>query len=162
MASKESDLVYAGFWQRFGAALLDTLLIYLIMFSLLLLVYGTVYLDDPSANWGLAQVLISYGLPITLTLLFWIKKAATPGKMAIGATIVDARTGEQPTTGQFVIRYFAYIVSTLPLFLGYLWVVFDSRKQAWHDKLAGTVVVQRKAGASDPVRFETPQTTPTA
>lgn len=160
MTSKQSDLVYAGFWQRFGASFLDGILLYLVMFALLLLAYGTSYLDDPAANWGFAQVLISYGLPITLTLIFWIKKAATPGKMAIGATIVDAHTGEQPTTRQFVIRYFAYIVSTLPLFLGYLWVVFDSRKQAWHDKLAGTVVVRRKDGASDPVRFEKPQATP--
>ena len=47
-------------------------------------------------------------------------------------------------------------LSSLPLFLGFLWIVFDSRKQGWHDKLAGTVVVQRKGGATDQVRFEQP------
>jgi len=154
MHPTESDLVYAGFWRRFGAAVIDSILIYLVMFALLLSVYGTVYLEDPRANWGFADGLITYGLPIALTLAFWIKKAATPGKMAIGAKIVDARTGGQPSTKQFVIRYFGYILSTLPLFLGYLWVVFDSRKQAWHDKLAGTVVVRRKTGATEQVRFE--------
>jgi uncharacterized RDD family membrane protein YckC len=157
MASKDSELVYAGFWYRLGAILLDSLLIYLLMFALLLLVYGMIYLDDPKAYWGPADALISYAMPPALILSFWIAKGATPGKMAVGATIVDARTGGHPTPSQFVIRYFASILSALILCLGYLWVVFDARKQSWHDKLAGTVVVRSKAGAADQVTFETPQ-----
>lgn len=85
---------------------------------------------------------------------FWLYKLATPGKMAIGATIVDARTGRRPSAGQLVIRYFGYIVSTLPLGLGLIWVAFDSRKQGWHDKLAGTVVVRRGSGGEVPVVFD--------
>jgi uncharacterized RDD family membrane protein YckC len=157
MASKDSELVYAGFWYRVGAILLDSLLIYLLMFALLLLVYGMIYLDDPKAYWGPADALISYAMPPALILSFCIAKGATPGKMAIGATIVDARTGGHPTPSQFVIRYFASFLSALILCLGYLWVVFDARKQSWHDKFAGTVVVRRKAGAADQVSFETPQ-----
>jgi uncharacterized RDD family membrane protein YckC len=56
-----------------------------------------------------------------------------------------------------LIRYFASILSALILGLGYFWVVFDGRKQSWHDKFAGTVVVRRKAGAADQVSFEAPQ-----
>jgi uncharacterized RDD family membrane protein YckC len=82
--------------------------------------------------------------------------------MAISATIVDARTGGKPSTKQFVIRYLAYGLSFLGLGLGYLWIVFDARKQGWHDKLADTVVVRRKAGASEEVRFEAPLTEPVA
>jgi hypothetical protein len=48
----------------------------------------------------------------------------------------------------------------LPCFLGYLWVVFDARKQSWHGKLADTVVVRRKAGMSEQVRFEKPLNEP--
>ena len=125
--------------------------------SRLRIVYGMIYLDDPKAHWGLADTMISYALPPALILSFWIAKGATPGKMAIGATIVDARTGAHPTTSQFLIRYVASILSGLILCLGYLWVVFDARKQSWHDKLAGTVVVRRKAGAADQVSFEAPQ-----
>jgi uncharacterized RDD family membrane protein YckC len=62
--------------------------------------------------------------------------------MAIGARIVDAKTGGKPATSQLVIRYLGYYVSTIPLFLGLIWVGFDPRKQGWHDKLAGTVVVR--------------------
>jgi len=157
MASKDSELVYAGFWYRCGAYFLDSMLIYLLVFALMLLVYGMIYLDDPQAYWGPAGALISYAMPPALILSFWITKGATPGKMAIGATIVDARTGGHPTANQFVIRYFASILSVLMLCLGYLWVVFDGRKQSWHDKFAGTVVVRRKAGAADQVSFEAPQ-----
>jgi uncharacterized RDD family membrane protein YckC len=62
--------------------------------------------------------------------------------MAVGARIVDARTGGRPSTGQLIGRYFAYYVSILPLMLGFIWVAFDARKQGWHDKLANTVVVR--------------------
>jgi uncharacterized RDD family membrane protein YckC len=162
MTSNESDLVYAGFWQRFGAYFLDGILLYMLTFVLLLVVYGTIYLDDPSAYWGPASLVISYLVPPFLIVMFWVKKSATPGKMAISATIVDARTGGKPSTKQFVIRYFAYGLSFLGLGLGYLWIVFDARKQGWHDKLADTVVVRRKAGASEQVRFEAPLTEPVA
>lgn len=162
MAHPESELIYAGFWRRVGAYLLDTLLIGVLSFVLLLMAYGMSYMEDPNAYWGPMQALISYGLPPALVLLFWIQKSRTPGKMAVAATIVDAHTGAKPSTKQFVIRYVAYIVSALPLCLGFLWIVFDSRKQGWHDKLAGTVVVQRKAGSSEPVRFDAPLTGPAA
>ena len=59
----------------------------------------------------------------------------------ISAVIVDSKTGAKPTTGQFVIRYLGYIVSTVPLCLGFMWVGWHSKKQGWHDIMAGTVVI---------------------
>jgi uncharacterized RDD family membrane protein YckC len=73
--------------------------------------------------------------------------------MAIGARIVDAKTGGKPSFKQEAIRYLGYFVSTFPLCLGLIWVGIDKRKQGWHDKLAGTVVVRRKHGGAEPVRF---------
>ena len=72
----------------------------------------------------------------------------------IVARLVDAKTGEPPSTSQCIGRYFAYFVSTIPLFLGLIWVAFDSRKQGWHDKLAGTVVVRKKNREPMPVSFD--------
>jgi uncharacterized RDD family membrane protein YckC len=60
------------------------------------------------------------------------------------ARIVDANTYGPPSTGKLVGRYFAYLASIIPLFLGFLWIAFDKRKQGWHDKLAGTVVVHHE------------------
>jgi len=85
-------------------------------------------------------------------IIFWIYKSATPGKIATRLTIVDAKTGNKPSTRQFVIRYLGYYVSTLPLLLGFIWVGIDKRKQGFHDKLAGTVVL--RSTKTEPVKFE--------
>ncbi|MNC88285.1 RDD family protein [compost metagenome] len=61
--------------------------------------------------------------------------------MAISAKIVDAQTGGRPATGKLVLRYFAYLASTLPLLLGFVWIAIDRRKQGFHDKIAGTLVI---------------------
>ena len=64
--------------------------------------------------------------------------------MALGVRIVDAADGGRPDTAQFIGRYVASVLSLLALGLGYFWIVVDPRKQGWHDKLAGTVVVRRR------------------
>ena len=76
------------------------------------------------------------------TIWFWLRYLGNPGKMALKLKIVDATTGEKPSPGQAVGRYFAYILATIPLCLGFIWIAFDKRKQGWHDKLAGTVVIR--------------------
>jgi uncharacterized RDD family membrane protein YckC len=105
-------------------------------------IYGRDYWSSTALVQGPADFLINWVLPALAVLLFWIYRQATPGKMAISARIVDAQTGGRPSNGQLVGRYFAYYLSMLPLFLGFIWVAFDPRKQGWHDKLAGTVVVR--------------------
>jgi len=96
--------------------------------------------------------LFQFAVPLTATVWFWIKFQATPGKMATSLRVVDAKTGKPLSIGQAVGRYFAYIVSLLPLGLGIFWIVFDKRKQGWHDKLAGSVVV--RSHAKEAVVFE--------
>ena len=63
--------------------------------------------------------------------------------MAVKIKIVDASTGNPPTLRQLLVRYLASYLSLLPLGLGFIWADFDRRRQAWHDKLADTVVVLR-------------------
>ena len=133
---------YVGFWARVLATLIDSVLIMAITLPPLLAIYGLAYLENNEAVSGLADILISNILPMILVILFWTKKQATPGKMAVSAKIVDAETGGKPSKKQCVGRYFAYILSAIPLGLGFLWVAFDAKKQSWHDKLAGTVVVK--------------------
>jgi uncharacterized RDD family membrane protein YckC len=147
------DLEYAGFWVRVGAALIDTVLICIVIWPVLTAVYGPDYWSGDRLIQGPLDFLVSWVLPAVAVVLFWLARQATPGKMAIGARIVDAKTGGKPTTRQLVIRYLGYYVAMLPLFIGILWVAFDPRKQGWHDKLAGTVVVRRKGGNAAPVRF---------
>jgi uncharacterized RDD family membrane protein YckC len=138
------EVKYAGFWIRTGAAIIDTLLIMLVTLPLLVAIYGWAYFDAEQTGIvaGPADFVISWVLPAVAVIAFWIVKQATPGKMAVSTKIVDAESGKAASTGQLIGRYFAYFAATLPLGLGILWVAFDKKKQGWHDKLAGTVVVR--------------------
>ena len=136
---------YVGFWARVGAAIIDTILAMVIVAPLLTYFYGAEYwIRTGSLIAGPADLLLNWILPAIAVILFWVYRQATPGKMAIGAKIVDAKTLGKPSTGQLVIRYLGYYVSIIPLMLGILWVGFDARKQGWHDKLAGTLVVRSR------------------
>lgn len=147
------QLEYAGFWTRTGAALIDGILILLITVPLLISIYGWEYLETEDLVLGPADFLISWVMPAFATVLFWLYKSATPGKMAVTAQVVDAQTGESISVGQAMLRYLGYFIAMLPLGLGIFWVAFDSRKQGWHDKIAGTVVVKRTRTGPEPVRF---------
>lgn len=148
----EANQEYAGFWIRVGAALIDTLIVLVITWPILGMIYSEAYWLDSSWVKGGWDFLFSYLLPAVAVILFWVYKSATPGKLATRLRIVDARTGGKPSNSQFVIRYLGYYVSVLPLFLGIIWVGIDERKQGWHDKIAGTVVL--KNNLKHPVRFE--------
>jgi uncharacterized RDD family membrane protein YckC len=130
---------YVGFWARVAASLVDT-------FALLFLVVplSVWYFGDGWTNAdGVTAFVINWIAPALLVLVFWLTRSATPGKMAISAIIVDARTLGAPTPRQLMGRYLAYYVSAIPLCLGFAWVAFDARKQGWHDKLAQTVVIRK-------------------
>jgi len=141
-----NEFEYAGFWIRVWAALIDTFIVVLITTPILGALYGWDYGThyDGSTPFRPTEFLISWVLPAIAVILFWRYRSATPGKMVIGARIVDAKSGEAPSTAQLIGRYFAYFVSIVPFCLGLIWVGFDRRKQGWHDKLARTVVVRRK------------------
>lgn len=149
-----AELEYVGFWARVWASLIDTVLMLALLIPLLLAIYGRDQLADGITLSGPANFLLSYVFPAVAIIAFWSTRHATPGKMAIGARIVDAKTGGAPSFAQHLVRYLGYFVSTIPFCLGLIWVGIDRRKQGWHDKLAGTVVVRKKNRGAAPVRFE--------
>ncbi|STR45008.1 RDD family protein [Iodobacter fluviatilis] len=152
---QNQEFEYAGFWVRTGATIIDTILTFLITAPLLISIYGWGYFNGEKADFivGPADFLITWVLPAIAVIVFWKLKQATPGKMAISATIVDATTGKPASTAQLISRYFAYFLAMAPLFLGIVWVAFDRRKQGWHDKLAGTVVIKRANTGPESVKF---------
>lgn len=138
---------YVGFWKRFLATIVDTILLLLVIYPPLIAIYGWGYFDPEKTGIiaGLPDFLLSWVVPFLLVLVFWNWKQATPGKMLVQAKIVDVRTGGKPTMMQWILRYVGYFISAIPLGLGYLWIAFDPRKQGWHDKIAGTVVVNEQS-----------------
>lgn len=146
---------YVGFWARFFAFLVDSLWVGLLLGVVLFALYGdqltalVAMSPDASqetmsaaAEGAIGALLLELFLPAVIFVGFWIWKSATPGKMIVSAKIVDATTLGAPSTGQLIVRYVGYFVSSLLLCLGFLWIAFDARKQGWHDKIAGTVVIK--------------------
>ena len=120
----------AGFWRRFAALFIDGLILAIPNTALILL------LDDQ-----LAQFLT---LIIDITYFAYLEGGATGqtlGKRALGIRVIDLRAGGPIGYGRGVIRYLGRIISTIPLFLGYFWMLWDREKQCWQDKMAGSVVV---------------------
>ncbi|MGH8259772.1 MAG: RDD family protein [Steroidobacteraceae bacterium] len=178
MGGEQPQLEYVGFWARVAASLVDTALLLALSVPLLALLpwrsaglspsalaaqlsggtlaqglaTGSLLSGSPLSS-GAGGLLFDWLLPAAAVIAFWMARQATPGKMLIRARIVDARTGGKPRARQAVARYLGYFVSTIPCGLGLLWVGLDRRKQGWHDKLAGTVVVRPRDRAVEPVRF---------
>ena len=136
------DVEYAGFWIRLGAVLIDLMVMGVVLYIPSTVIYGSEYWVGDQFFYGFWDLIFSYVLPLVGTIWFWLRFSGTPGKMALKLKIVDAGTGNKLTFGQAIGRYFAYILAAIPFFLGYIWVGFDKRKQGWHDKLAGTVVIR--------------------
>jgi uncharacterized RDD family membrane protein YckC len=138
-SSWSSSPDYAGFWARAAAVLIDWLIAIVIIVPVMVVVFGMreVSLDPKEHSWDLLAPLAIAAAVIG----FWRYCGATPGKLALAVKIVDAATGQPPSTGRLVVRFLAYFVSALPFYLGFFWVAIDRRKQGWHDKIARTVVI---------------------
>jgi uncharacterized RDD family membrane protein YckC len=161
---------YVGFWKRFLAFLIDSAVVVVVLSPLMLALYGGGYFGKLGAEWAaltassgdpnadalrildilsrpdsaimaLGDLRVQIGFAVAI-ILFWRFRGATPGKMLIGAKIVTADGLAQPSTGRLIGRFLAYFVSIFPACLGFLWIAFDKRKQGWHDKIAGTVVIR--------------------
>ncbi len=75
---------------------------------------------------------------------FWVYYGASPGMWLFNIRVEDAKTGSNPGWVQSVLRFAMCIVSFAPLMLGFVWMLFNKRRQSWHDIVSHTVVVRRK------------------
>jgi len=94
---------------------------------------------------GAALGVIIFGLGVVVGILwkpfFWSRGGQTPGYKMLGMRVVRARDGGKLSFGSAILREIGYIISSI-FYLGFIWILFDAQKQGWHDKIAGTVVVQ--------------------
>jgi uncharacterized RDD family membrane protein YckC len=74
----------------------------------------------------------------------------TPGKKIANIRVIDFGTGGSIGYGRAIGRYFARILSGIPCYLGYFWMLWDREKQTWHDKLVNCVVVPTDAYPVEP------------
>jgi uncharacterized RDD family membrane protein YckC len=124
--------IYAGFWMRFAAWIIDVIIL-----GIVGAVLGLVLGDGPEVS--LLSILIGF----VYTVGFWVAEGATPGKMALGVRIVSDN-GDPISPGQAIGRYFAQILSALILFIGFFMIGWTKKKQGLHDMLAGTVCIKTR------------------
>jgi uncharacterized RDD family membrane protein YckC len=124
----------AGFWIRFAAALLDGILIGVAVS----IVGGILGMDTNGTNFlQLLAGIAYYGV------LEGGDTGQTLGKKVCGIRVVDASSGRPGIgVGRGIGRYFARWLSAIVFLLGYFWMLWDPKKQTWHDKLVSTLVVK--------------------
>jgi uncharacterized RDD family membrane protein YckC len=140
---------YAGFVTRLSAFFIDRLIV-AVFIAIVTAVVGFVIQSLQVNQWlGIedwSQWLVR-GLLAAFTFLTyfvydvgcWLLAGQTPGKRLMGLLVVQT-DGQRLRLGAAIRRWLGYYLSAI-LFLGFLWVLIDSRRQALHDKLAGTLVV---------------------
>ena len=136
------EIKYVGFWSRTAAALIDSIWLYGLMYLFLYLIVGPKIFSLDS-EYSVTRFTFEYLIPLVIVMIFWVTKSATPGKMLFNMKIVDADTLEKVSAPRLLLRYMAYFISMLPIFLGIMWVGWDKKKQGWHDKIAKTVVISK-------------------
>lgn len=138
---QEFALEYAGFWIRVGAALIDFIILASIMYTIYYTIFKTTALIIPSTLFIHIFSSIFWLFHIAYFVGFWIWRGQTPGKIITGIKVI--RTDSSPVDWRYaLIRYLGCIASAIILFIGFIWIAFDKRKQGLHDKLADTYVVK--------------------
>ncbi len=145
---------YGGFWRRGVALFIDNLILNFIFYLLVLLELQlplSPYGDRPglpAGFWGLVNGPFIMGHFAIFTLIsvayftyFHGAMGQTPGKILLQLKVIR-KTGKDLTYGIAFLRWLGYIISGTVFYLGFIWAAFDGRKQGWHDKIAGTLVVR--------------------
>ena len=131
---------YAGFWRRFVAYLIDSILLSVVTFLLLLLL-GAIA-DDAGAV--IAYIIATVGWFLYFAYFESSANQATVGKTALGIQVTDVN-GARLSFGKALGRNLAKILSALILYIGFIMAAFTAKKQALHDMIAGTLVVKKGA-----------------
>ncbi len=138
------NYVYAGFWDRFIMGLLDLIIVLGLIYVIktpLHVNFFSIYSKELSQFY---TVWFIRAIPFLYYIGSWKLLGGTPANIVRQVRILDCATGEKPSLVKLLIRFPGMFVSAPLLFLGYFQMLWDSRKQTWHDKLAGSVVVRNK------------------
>lgn len=147
--------IYGGFWRRFFAFMIDETILTAI--GWILFVIGGTALNlgiqtremffDEDMFWGLGfRYFILYQFLTGLLSMAYFTylhgtMGQTLGKKILGLKVMQ-ETGESMRPGLAFLRWVGYLINAVCMNLGFIWIAFDGRKQGWHDKIAGTVVIR--------------------
>jgi uncharacterized RDD family membrane protein YckC len=163
---QQPQLYYAGFWKRFGAYLIDGIIISVVI-GIVFLVFGGLFglgmvssemdFSNDSMQMQDAEAMMVGAMMGTFMFLWLVSIVAqwlyfalmeassnqgTLGKMALGIKVTDT-FGHPITFGRATGRFFGKILSGAIFMIGYIMAAFTERKQALHDMMAGTLVLEK-------------------
>jgi len=158
-ATSDRPIEYAGFWARAAARVID-LLVILAAFNLFYLLdrygaqaglwrgggYGEQVAGDGFSGAQVMRGVFLLGFPIFYYVYLHGAFGQTFGKMALRIRVLN-EDGSPISHRKALARWFGYLLCDLTLCLGYAWAAFDSRKQGFHDRICGTIVVRTGADA---------------
>jgi uncharacterized RDD family membrane protein YckC len=128
--SREASGPRAGFWRRFAAVVIDGVIL-----SIIGIFVGAAFKGGAGRGVS-AAVSLLYA-----TLFIGGRRGQTPGMAALGIRVISLDDSGPIGYGRALIRWLGAVVSAIPLFLGYFWMLWDKENQCWHDKFARDVVV---------------------
>jgi uncharacterized RDD family membrane protein YckC len=127
----------AGFWARFAALFIDSIIIAILPIIVIAIAAGS-----HSSGLLVLGYLLWLGLYVAYFVYFEGGPAGqTPGKRMLGIRIIDFNTAGPIGHGRAFLRLIGRFISGLFCDLGYFWMLWDKEKQCWHDKMANDVVV---------------------
>ncbi len=130
------NVEYAGFWRRLVANVIDDVTL-LVAFAILLFLTS------------LVPFMVIVLLVVLVYALYKHMKCKTLGRRLLGIKVVT-QTGQDVGFWRGAFREtIGKFVSSPALYLGFLWIAFDSEKRSWHDKMAGTYVVKTRPRAAE-------------
>lgn len=158
------DVVYAGFWRRWAAWMVDTLLVTMANYAVLMIVvmgFGFGFgAFTPAADPGqlgasqIAMMIAIYVTGPTLSALYYVfqessEAQATLGKRLFGIKVTDI-DGHRLSRKHALGRWASHLLCYVTIYIGYLVVAFTDRKQGLHDMAASTLVVDQWAYTDRP------------
>jgi uncharacterized RDD family membrane protein YckC len=144
--SSTRTIKVVGFGRRLAASLLDALFLGFLSFLLVtalgfVALFIGIFRSEQIIPFDTLIILVTAIFALVYYVTYWSKSGQTLGKSMLGIKVVD-QAGSPPSTGKAILRFVGYLISAVVFSLGFVWIAFDQKRQGWHDKIAGTYVVE--------------------
>ena len=139
---------YANWLYRVGSYFIDALITSAVVIVVRILIGAAGQTDSFGNPQGVGLLLYLLSLAVSLGVFIWnslVRQGSTGqsvGKQVLGTRLISIQTNQPIGAGMAFLRQLCHILDGLPCYLGYLWPLWDSKRQTFADKIVGTVVVR--------------------
>src|SRR6478735_1428035 len=141
---------YASWLQRVGAYIIDGLVLFVAYLPVV--IGGVISGSSSSGSSALGLLLTLVGWVLYIGVFVWntcLKQGRTGysiGKGVLGIKLVSEATGQPVGGGMSFVRQLAHVVDSVACSIGYLWPLWDRKRQTFADKIMSTIVINQPKG----------------